>query len=1015
MATVWHNGAVLATAADEISIGEAERIARAIAHWTLDSGADASADEAGNSLLRHLNIHDPRHLNFDELYAARRSSNDPKWMSFPIGLLRNGQVLNHVIKARDKNGYGFHGLMPGTTNSGKSEMCLSAVYSLALTHAPTVANVVYVDMKKESAAQDLRGVPHCAAVLSDLGADNRGLAERMRRMLLGELARRQELCTAAGARDVGVYEEMRLAREANGTQDMVPIPTLWIVIDEYLTLFRKHKLWEDLIMEIGEKGRSARMHFILCGQRLELTSLRKFEDNIGYRMVLRAESESSSREWCGSNAAYRIPAEEGGHALLKVGDRDLVPFRCFYLSADFALPPEDSEPKKSTVDVAFEKPRSLTAQYQPLADLEAQLAEQSAPEPVRYLLREDGVTAIPATDKRPKVRVLDVLRQSLIEADLPVPPKIWLEPLEDPEPVDELVARWRGRPWSEAYGHNDGLFLLAGIEDDPFMRKQDVHALNVGRDNVMVVGTKGAGKTTALMTLVASGCLLYRTGRVTFMCIGEAEMYGLAEWPHVADVVGRDDSEGVRVVVATLEALRRSRAEAFKRAKGMTIEKFREAKFEGATDVGWVDPEDDLGDVFLVIDDFNAFAQKYEMVNGLADRVVRLAQEGPEYGIHLIVSQSDWISGMNDKLKNVSNERIELMLSDPTRTETNDREAAKRLTAMRRPGFAITRAGGELNVANEVLVGVPALTDTRGVRVGGDSAAAMVASVAGTPKHFRVKRLPKKIGLAEFSGSVQGPLVPFGIGETGLQPVCLDWSQSANFLITGLKGCGKDTALKALLESVTSRFSPQDVRLHVFDPTQTLVGAVADLDPKWDCSYHYVADDITTAMVHLNRELAGRLAPAGLDWKELRDWQWSGPHHVVFINDEDQLGDADQEVLRAALDADGMTQLWGVPQTKPLTDLVKRAGEIGLHVIAARHPGNWEGVSMSRPFVVKMIESRAPILFMNNDPDSCKVKGRIPAQILPPGRGLLVHDESIEGVLVGYPTAEKELFEADDE
>ena len=76
----------------------------------------------------------------------------------------------------------------------------------------------------------------------------------------------------------------------------------------------------------------------------------------------------------------------------------------------------------------------------------------------------------------------------------------------------------------------------------------------------------------------------------------------------------------------TLEALRRSRAEAFKRAKGMTIEKFREAKFEGATDVGWVDPEDDLGDVFLVIDDFNAFAQKYEMVNGLADRVVRLAQ-----------------------------------------------------------------------------------------------------------------------------------------------------------------------------------------------------------------------------------------------------------------------------------------------------------------------------------------------------------------------------------------------------
>jgi hypothetical protein len=54
------------------------------------------------------------------------------------------------------------------------------------------------------------------------------------------------------------------------------------------------------------------------------------------------------------------------------------------------------------------------------------------------------------------------------------------------------------------------------------------------------------------------------------------------------------------------------------------------------------------------------------------------------------------------------------------------------------------------------------------------------------------------------------------------------------------------------------------------------------------------------------------------------------------------------------------------------------------------------------PFLAKMTGSRAPTLFMDNDPQLVKVFGRTPAQQLPPGRGLLVTTEgAIEGVLVG--------------
>jgi hypothetical protein len=56
------------------------------------------------------------------------------------------------------------------------------------------------------------------------------------------------------------------------------------------------------------------------------------------------------------------------------------------------------------------------------------------------------------------------------------------------------------------------------------------------------------------------------------------------------------------------------------------------------------------------------------------------------------------------------------------------------------------------------------------------------------------------------------------------------------------------------------------------------------------------------------------------------------------------------------------------------------------------------------PFLQKLTGSRAPTLFMDNDPATVKVFGRTSAQQLPPGRGLLVKtDGVIEGVLIGTP------------
>ncbi len=84
--------------------------------------------------------------------------------------------------------------------------------------------------------------------------------------------------------------------------------------------------------------------------------------------------------------------------------------------------------------------------------------------------------------------------------------------------------------------------------------------------------------------------------------------------------------------------------------------------------------------------------------------------------------------------------------------------------------------------------------------------------------------------------------------------------------------------------------------------------------------------------------------------------------------------------------------------------MIERSREIGLHVVAARLPGNWAAAAVMNPLVARLTSSRAPTLFMDNDPTTVKVFGRISAQQLPPGRGQLVTVEGeIEGVLVGQP------------
>jgi type VII secretion protein EccCa/type VII secretion protein EccCb len=968
---LWHRDAFYAVA-DMLTDSTADRYARKLARWTPASAGESPAtDSQGGELLRALGINDPRRLDVDRLWAESRGRGDPNWATVPVGVKPSGELQHVILRAKDFGGFGFHSVVIGTSGSGKSEYFLSLCNGIALTHSPEAFIVIFVDMKFESAAQDLQGFPHVAGSLSNLGKDDRHLAERMRKAINGEIARRYRLLKDAGARDANEYEEMRLAG-----RDLEPVPILLVIIDEYLELFVHHPDWIDLVIHIGQEGRGCNVFFTLGGQRLDLSSLSKVKSNIAFRVALRAETAEDSRDVIGSDAALHLPSKENGYALLKVGPRDLEQFRCFYVSAPFVLP-RATDHMSRRVDVGFSKPRLLTWEYQPLSATDsAALAVSVEPEPPdEFLFDSDGFR---------KKKLVDVIRESLISHPARPPHEIWLPPLEVSEPIDALVSRWRGKPWTLDYGQDPGLVFPVGVVDIPDEHAQRVHVIDAEMDNVMVVATAQRGKSTTLMTLIASAALMYGPQRVSFFCIGAA-LYPVGDIPHVASVVSLTDSEGVSRTMAAIEALILAREASFKHYQ-IDICEFRERRFGAGR--GSTDADDKFGDVFLVIDNFGDL---YEKEPGIGDRAIAVARQGLSYGVHVISSANAWLVGQKQALLNVSNARIQLRLSNPEESQmgtTIEQRRAARNT-LDRPGFGLTRQGHEL------LIALPEITGADGSRVATRDLGASITELTGAGKLESLARLPEVVSLRQVLGSFTAAAeradsldIPFAIGESALQPVSLPMRRLPNLLVVGRQLCGKTTTLAAFGQAITNRLAPSQAQITIIDPKTSLVGKIRGPHVR---TYAYTPDHIDDVLTELAQIMRDRLPPLGLSQDELLNRSgWDGPHHFVLIDDEQELRPHGEIGKPAA--------------TAPLWGLIERGREIGLHVIAARLPGNWAGVSVMNPFLQKMTDSRAPTLFMDSDPVTVKVFGRISAQQLPPGRGLLVTtDGAMEGVLVGAP------------
>lgn len=992
---------------DQVSIAEAEEFAQKLAQWRLAEAYEEIGQRVAHigarDILSYYGIDDPGNIDFDSLWASRTDTMGRSRLRAPFGNRSdNGELLFLDMKSLDEGGDGPHGVMSGTTGSGKSTLVRTVIESLMLSHPPEELQFVLADLKGGSAVKPFAGVPHVSRIITDLEEDQ-ALMERFLDALWGEIARRKAICDSAGVDDAKEYNSVRARMRARG-QDMAPLPMLVVVIDEFYEWFRIMPTAVDVLDSIGRQGRAYWIHLMMASQTIE-SRAEKLMENMGYRLVLKARTAGAAQA-AGVPNAVNLPAQ-AGLGYFRKSLEDIIRFQAEFLWRDYFQPGVsiDGEEAPALVhSIDYIRPQLFTNSFTPLeVSVGGPNIEPVVAQPNGEVLESDDIEGGEDEDEEgvrtPKVGtvIIDQLRKIKFE-----PYRLWQPPLTQPVAIDDLVNRFLGRPWHKEYGSACNLVFPIGIIDRPYKHDQPPWTVDTSGPgaNVLILGAGGSGKTTALQTLICSAALTHTPQQVQFYCLAYSStaLTTVSRIPHVGEVAGPTDPYGVRRTVAELLALVRERKRSFLECGIASMEMFRRRKFGG--EAGPV-PDDGFGDVYLVIDNYRALAEENEV---LIEQVNVIINQGPSFGVHVVVT-ADRESELRPPVRSGFGSRIELRLAAVEDAKLVRSRFAKDVPV--KPGRGMVavnyvRLDSDPQAGLHTLVARPALGSTPDNVFECDSVVAAVSRLTSAQAP-PVRRLPARFGVEQVRElasrdtrqGVGAGGIAWAISELDLAPVYLNFAENSHLMVTGRRECGRTTTLATIMSEIGRLYAPgassapppapgrPSAQVWLVDPRRQLLTA---LGSDYVERFAYNLDGVVAMMGELAAALAGREPPPGLSAEELlsRSW-WSGPEIFLIVDDIQQLPPGFDSPLHKA-----------VP-------FVNRAADVGLHVIVTRTFGGWSSAG-SDPMLRALHQANAPLLVMDADPDEGFIRGKMKGGPLPRGRGLLMAEDT--GVFVQVAATE---------
>ena len=578
---------------DFVSPAWCGRLARSLSPLRDISGeTEDSALPASSRLLDVLQLEPPT----SDAVAARWRMNAQSTMAV-VGESYDGPFGIDI--RRD----GPHGLIAGTTGSGKSELLQTIVAALAVANTPENMTFVLVDYKGGSAFKDCVKLPHTVGMVTDLDAH---LVERALESLGAELKRREHILAAADAKDIEDYQDL-VRRDPSHP----PVPRLLIVIDEFASMVRDLPDFVTGLVNIAQRGRSLGIHLLLATQRPSGVVSPEIRANTNLRIALRVTDGGESSDVIDSPEAGHISKSTPGRAYVRLGHASLIPFQSGRVGGR----------RPGAAD-----PRTLEPWAGPLTWED--LGRAALRKPKVEAREEEEITDL-------KVLV-DAVRDANQALGIPSQHSPWLPALEGTLLLDDVPpVRSEGALPAAAYGVED---LPASQDRRPVV----VDFATFG--HLIVGGAPRTGRSQVLRTIAGSLARTHSVADVHLYGIdcGNGALNSLAKLPHCGAVVGRNQLERVIRLFARLKGELTRRQDLFAEQGYADIGEQRAAAAEGER----------LPHIVMLLDRWEGWLPTLgEYDHGdLTDQLMTMMREGASVGVHVVLTGDRQAAGRPDLL-----------------------------------------------------------------------------------------------------------------------------------------------------------------------------------------------------------------------------------------------------------------------------------------------------------------------------------------------------------------------------
>ena len=548
----------------------------------------------------------PDHYNFLEMYNAGnidqlnvldrwRLNDSTQSLQAQIGIDATGAPV--YLDAHEKY-HGPHGLIAGTTGSGKSEFIITYILSLAINYHPDDVTFVLVDYKGGGLAGAFKKkniqLPHLVGTITNI--DSVGL-QRSLESIQSELRRRQVMFNEAknetNESTIDIYKYQKLYHDGVLKH---PISHLFIICDEFAELKQQQPDFMSELMSVSRIGRSLGVHLILATQKPAGIVNDQIRSNSKFGVCLKVQDKSDSKDIIKKTDAAML--KRAGQFYINVGNDE---YFALGQSGYTGVPYEPSESVKVEQNNYIDFISNTGASIKRIEDkVEIKKTTNAKGDQLTNIVNYLGQLA--------KKRHIEE-RQLWLD---PIPENISIKGIRDKysvEPVKNII-----NP-------------IIGEYDDPFNQLQNVLTLNLTKDgNTAIYGSADSGKELVLSSVIYDTAVTHTPDEVNFYILdfGSETMRIFSKFPHVGDVVFSDDVEKINRLLKMIKQEIKDR-------------KQKLAEYNGDYELYLSKSNEKMPLMVIIINEYGTFSQAYQSID---EELTKITKECMKYGIVFIFTAS---------------------------------------------------------------------------------------------------------------------------------------------------------------------------------------------------------------------------------------------------------------------------------------------------------------------------------------------------------------------------------------